>query len=101
MSATSTLPGDNSETTIRARAVVNAAGPWVDEVCGLEAPQPPRLALSRGVHLVFNHADVPVRNTVVMPHAGRAQNFLPSPWGNIPTLEPPTTITRSLSTGRR
>ena len=66
VSAASTLPGDNSETTIRARAVVNAAGPWVDEVCGLEAPQPPRLALSRGVHLVFNHADVPVRNTVVM-----------------------------------
>ena len=66
VSAASTLPGDNSETTIRARAVVNAAGPWVDEVCGLEAPQPPRLALSRGVHLVFNHADVPVCNTVVM-----------------------------------
>ena len=66
VSAASTLPGDDSETTIRARAVVNAAGPWVDEVCGLEAPQPPRLALSRGVHLVFNHADVPVRNTVVM-----------------------------------
>ena len=65
VSAASTLPGDDSETTIRARAVVNAAGPWVDEVCGLEAPQPPRLALSRGVHLVFNHADVPVRNTVV------------------------------------
>ena len=66
VSAQSTLPGDNSHATIRARAVVNAAGPWVDEVCGLEAPQPPRLALSRGVHLVFNHADVPVRNTVVM-----------------------------------
>ena len=66
VSAASTLPGDDSETTIRARAVVNAAGPWVDEVCGLEAPQPARLALSRGVHLVFNHADVPVRNTVVM-----------------------------------
>ena len=64
--AASTLPGDNSETTIWARAVVNAAGPWVDEVCGLEAPQPPRLALSRGVHLVFNRTDVPVRNTVVM-----------------------------------
>ena len=66
VSAASTLSGDNNETTIRARAVVNAAGPWVDEVCGLEAPQPARLALSRGVHLVFNHADVPVRNTVVM-----------------------------------
>jgi glycerol-3-phosphate dehydrogenase len=64
--AASTLPGEMSELTISARAVVNAAGPWVDQVCDLEQPQPPRLALSRGVHLVFNHADLPVRNTVVM-----------------------------------
>ena len=64
--ATSTLPGETRELTISARAVVNAAGPWVDQVCDLEHPQPPRLALSRGVHLVFHHADLPVRNTVVM-----------------------------------
>ena len=64
--AASTLPGENCEVTIQARAIVNAAGPWVDQVCDLEQPQPPRLALSRGVHLVFNHADLPVRNTVVM-----------------------------------
>ena len=62
----STLPGETHELTISARAVVNAAGPWVDQVCDLEQPQPPRLALSRGVHLVFDHADLPVRNTVVM-----------------------------------
>ena len=64
--AASTLPGEMTELTISARAVVNAAGPWVDQVCDLEQPQPPRLALSRGVHLVFNHADLPVRHTVVM-----------------------------------
>jgi glycerol-3-phosphate dehydrogenase len=64
--AASTLPGENRELTIRARAVVNASGPWVDQVLDLEQPQAPRLALSRGVHLVFDHADVPVRNTVVM-----------------------------------
>ncbi len=63
--AASTLPGETRQLTISARAVVNAAGPWVDQVCNLENPQPPRLALSRGVHLVFNHADLPVRNTVV------------------------------------
>ena len=62
----STLPGENCEVSIRARAVVNAAGPWVDQVCDMERAQPPRLALSRGVHLVFDHADLPVRNTVVM-----------------------------------
>ena len=64
--ARSTLPGDTSEITLRASAVVNAAGPWVDAVCGLEKEQAPRLALSRGVHLVFKHQDLPVHNTVVM-----------------------------------
>lgn len=64
--AQSTLPGDTSEITLRASAVVNAAGPWVDAVCGLEKEQAPRLALSRGVHLVFKHQDLPVHNTVVM-----------------------------------
>lgn len=66
VNAVSTLPGDQREVTVRARAVVNAAGPWVDQVCGLEGDQQNRLALSRGVHLVFDHADLPVRNTVVM-----------------------------------
>ena len=64
--AASSLPGETRELTISTRAVVNAAGPWVDQVCDLEDPQPPRLALSRGVHLVFNHVDLPIRNTVVM-----------------------------------
>ena len=64
--AASTLPGETYGLTINARAVVNAAGPWVDQVCDLEQARPPRLALSRGVHLVFDHADLPVRNTVVM-----------------------------------
>ena len=64
--AASTLPGETRELTISARSVVNAAGPWVDQVCDLEQAQPPRLALSRGVHLVFDHADLPVRHTVVM-----------------------------------
>ena len=66
VNAISTLPGDNAGVEMRARAVVNAAGPWVDEVCGLERQQAPRLALSRGVHLVFDHSDLPVRHTVVM-----------------------------------
>ena len=73
--AQSTLPGDPAEVTIRARALVNAAGPWVDEVCGLEGEQPQRLALSRGVHLVVNHSDLPVCHTVVMRTPDRRRIF--------------------------
>lgn len=44
-------PGIKAE--IRARHVVNAAGPWVDEVDALDNQPRPRLRLTKGVHLVF------------------------------------------------
>ena len=73
-----------------ARAVVNAAG-LVDQVCDLERAQPPRLALSRGVRQVFDHADLPVRNTVVM-RTGRAA-YSPYHWGGTPISVLPMTTT--------
>jgi glycerol-3-phosphate dehydrogenase len=46
---------DGGETTVRARVVVNAAGPWVDRVLGLAAPEKTHqnLRLVKGSHLVF------------------------------------------------
>ncbi len=38
--------------TIHARAVVNAAGPWVDAVRGLAGPAGPSIRPTRGTHLV-------------------------------------------------
>ncbi len=73
--AKSTLPGDQSTGTIRAKTVVNASGPWVDEVCNMEVEQNPRLALSRGVHVVFDHNDIPVQRTVVMRTQDRRRIF--------------------------
>src|SRR5436309_2556529 len=47
------------EVVARARVVVNAAGPWVDRVVALDAPEtPPRLRLTKGVHVVVPHARV-------------------------------------------
>src|SRR5262245_22455307 len=51
---------------VRARVVVNAAGPWVDEVrrrAGALAGA--RLHLTKGIHLVVPHARLPVRHVVV------------------------------------
>lgn len=52
---------------IRARAVVNAGGPWVDEVRRLDRPEElPSLHLTKGIHVVFRPDDLPARHCVVM-----------------------------------
>jgi glycerol-3-phosphate dehydrogenase len=59
-----------------ARAIVNAAGPWVDALRALEATAaPPRLRLTRGVHLVVARTRLPVNRTVIMSAADRRGVF--------------------------
>jgi glycerol-3-phosphate dehydrogenase len=63
-----TLPGESEEVEVRARVVVNAAGPWVDAVRCLEDPKAERkLQLTKGIHLVVPRARLPIRHTVIMP----------------------------------
>lgn len=45
------LTGANYD--IYARVVVNAAGPWVDAVCGMEGEAPRRIRQTKGIHLLF------------------------------------------------
>jgi glycerol-3-phosphate dehydrogenase len=68
-----TLPGaEERRAMVRARVVVNAAGPWVDAVRALEDPAARRrLALARGVHLVVRHERLPAAHTLVTPAADR------------------------------
>ena len=47
------LPAERARVRVRARCVINAAGPWVEAVRRLESPDaPPLLHLSKGVHVV-------------------------------------------------
>lgn len=63
---TGTLPDESEQVRARCRLVVNAAGPWVDAVRALEAPdEPARLALTKGIHVVVPHHRLPVRDTVI------------------------------------
>ncbi|KYG91397.1 glycerol-3-phosphate dehydrogenase [[Bacillus] sp. KCTC 13219] len=56
---------DDAHFTIRAKTVINAAGPWVDEVRKIEgAQQGKHLILSKGVHIVFDEAKFPLRQAV-------------------------------------
>lgn len=50
------------ELEIRAKRIINAAGPWVDPVRSKDhALKDKRLLLTKGVHLVVDHAKLPVR----------------------------------------
>lgn len=50
---------------IKGKHVINAGGPWVDEVRGLnEQIEGKRLQLTKGVHLVFDHEDFPLQQAI-------------------------------------
>lgn len=62
---------------VRARCVINAAGPWVDGIHRLEDSQaPPRLHLSKGIHVVLPAERLPVRNIVILGAADRRSIFV-------------------------
>jgi len=57
----------NKEYTVKASYVVNATGPWVDDLRESMDPQvnrTKRLQLTKGVHLVFPHKKLPVKQSV-------------------------------------
>jgi len=61
---------------VRGRVIINAAGPWVDALRALESPgAPPRLKLTKGVHLVVPRAKLPIDRTIVIPAADRRSVF--------------------------
>jgi glycerol-3-phosphate dehydrogenase len=65
-----------SERRVHARVIVNAAGPWADDVerrAGIAGGL--RLQLTKGIHLVVPHARLPVRHAVVMTASDKRSVF--------------------------
>jgi glycerol-3-phosphate dehydrogenase len=58
------LGGEDLE--IRARLVLNTAGPWVDRVLGLQGPHTPLLRPTKGAHIVLRKADFPLEHAVFL-----------------------------------
>ncbi|MFP6655226.1 MAG: glycerol-3-phosphate dehydrogenase/oxidase [Myxococcota bacterium] len=72
----SALEGENLGAFVRARCIVNAAGPWVDAIRVLEKDdQRPRLSLTKGIHLVVPHERLPLSRTVLMNAADKRPVF--------------------------
>ena len=67
--------------TIRAKKIVNAAGPWVDTLRAKDTDgiQRKRLHLTKGVHLVFPYEKFPIRQAVYfdVPEDGRMLFAIP------------------------
>ncbi|MEK6984807.1 MAG: glycerol-3-phosphate dehydrogenase/oxidase [Candidatus Thermoplasmatota archaeon] len=65
--------------TIRASAVVNATGCWVDETLGpLAAGKPAKVRKTKGIHVAVPR----VSDTAVMVKARDGRSFFVLPWGN-------------------
>lgn len=69
------LSGDHVE--IRADAVVNATGPWVERLARFEEKAAiDRLHPSKGIHIVVDAARLPVRNLVLMAAPDKRSVFV-------------------------
>lgn len=65
---------------VRAKVVVNATGPWSDEVRAL-AKETPLLKPTKGIHLVVDERRLPARNALVMTHPKDKRVMFTIPWG--------------------
>jgi len=66
---------DDKQYTLRARAVINATGPWADGLPHSDV----KLRLTKGIHLVVERRRLPVPDAVVMTEGKRILFVLP--WG--------------------
>lgn len=66
---------NHAQATVRAKTVVNAAGPWADKFKHSRT----KLRLTKGVHLVIDRARLPLPDAVVMAEGERI--LFAIPWG--------------------
>jgi glycerol-3-phosphate dehydrogenase len=88
------------EIFVRARQVVNATGPWVDQVCRLAGDHgAPRLRPTKGVHLVLPGQGL--RSALLLLHPRDGRVFFVIPW-RVPPAEdaaiPPKTLVGTTDT---
>jgi glycerol-3-phosphate dehydrogenase len=71
------------EYTARARAVVNATGPFTDAFRQLDDPASERMiSPSQGVHLVFDRSLLPGTDAIMVPHTGDGRIIFVIPWND-------------------
>ena len=69
----------------KARVVINAAGPWSDQIRN-QITAPPRLRKLRGSHLVFRNADFPLQQAVTLAHPFDHRAMFALPWEGVTVI---------------
>lgn len=74
------LSGDSS--SVRARCVINATGPFCDAVRALDVPAPahPLVAASQGVHIVLKREFFPSDTAMIVPRTSDGRVLFMIPW---------------------
>lgn len=68
---------------IRARAVVNATGPWTDRTLAMSRPQAGKLLRpTKGIHIVVDATKLPLSHAVVCFHPSDGRVLFAIPWGD-------------------
>lgn len=69
---------------VRASAVINATGPWTDEVLGMSVDRKGRELLrpTKGIHVVVDAKKLPIGNAIVIHHPGDGRLLFAIPWGD-------------------
>jgi len=69
--------------TIKAKAIVNATGPWSDDTRALDGTIPnPRMRPTKGIHIVVSAKRLPITHAVVCLHPTDGRVFFTIPWGD-------------------
>jgi len=75
-------PAGLGEKEVAARVVINATGPWSDELrAGVDAPA--RIRKLRGSHLVFSRERLPLNHAVTLMHPRDHRAMFAIPWEGV------------------
>ena len=73
---------DGTSYTIKGHAVINCTGPWSDDTRLLGREGKGYLRPTKGVHIVVDHAKLPINNAVVCFHPKDGRVLFAIPWGD-------------------
>jgi glycerol-3-phosphate dehydrogenase len=77
--------GNGQSAEVFARVVINATGPWSDELRG-QVDQPPRIRKQRGSHLIFPWSKLPLAQAITLLHPRDKRAMFVFPWEGVTVI---------------